>query len=102
MFPNQNFHNIKAPLEKNDHPVLDSTEICNEEQVTKFLCMIGQLQWAGTLVRYDIQANVMSMSGFRLAPKNWTPREIEKAYGYLSKMKHFAISYMTKEPNYSH
>ena len=33
------------------------------------MCMTGQLQWAITIGRYDIQALVMSMSRFRLAPK---------------------------------
>ena len=28
MFPNENFTNAKSPLEKNDHPELDSYEIC--------------------------------------------------------------------------
>ena len=32
------------------------------------MCMVGQLQWAVTLGRYDILAHVMSMSRFRLAP----------------------------------
>ena len=31
--------------------------------------MVGQLQWAVTLDRYDIIAHVMSMSRFRLGPK---------------------------------
>ena len=43
MFPDKNFHNIKAPLTKNDHPELDNTGLCNEEQITKYMCMIGQL-----------------------------------------------------------
>ena len=68
MFPNENFINAKSPLEKNDHP---------DEQITKCMCMIGQLQWAVALGRYDILAQVMSMSRFRLAPK----------IGHLEKMK---------------
>ena len=44
--------------------------------------MIGQLQWAITLGRYDILAQVMSMSRFRLAPK----------IGHLEKMKTLFIS----------
>ena len=39
MFPNENFLNIKAPLKMNDHPELDNTELCNEEQITKYMCM---------------------------------------------------------------
>ena len=38
------FLNIKVPLEKNDHPELDNAELCNEGQITKHMCMIGQLQ----------------------------------------------------------
>ena len=65
MFPNENFLNIKAPLKKNDNPELDNTELCNEDQITKCMCMIGQLLWAVTLGRYGILAHVMSMSRFR-------------------------------------
>ena len=69
MFPNENFLNVKSPLEQNVHPELDNTELCNDEQITKYMPMIGQLQWAITLGRYDILAYVMSISRFRLAPK---------------------------------
>ena len=69
MFPDENFINAKSPLEKNDHPELDNSELCKEEQKTKYMCMTGQLQWAITPGRYDILALVMSMSRFRLASK---------------------------------
>ena len=69
VFPNKNFINAKSPLEKNDHPELDNSELCNKEQITKYMSMIGQLQQAITLGRYDIQAQVMFMSRFRLAHK---------------------------------
>ena len=67
MFPNENFINAKSPLEKNDHPVLENSELCNEEQIMKYMSMIGQLQLTITQGRYDILAQVMSMSRFRLA-----------------------------------
>ena len=75
------FHNIRAPLEKNDHPELDNTELCNEEQITKNMCMIGQLQWVVTLGKCDILA--MSMSRFRLAPK----------IGHLERLKRLWVSF---------
>ena len=102
MFPNENFLNVKSPLEKNDHPELDYTELCNEEQITKYMCMIGQLRWAITLSRYNILACVMSMSRFRLAPKIGYLERMKSLYGYLGKTKHFAIRYRTKAPDYSH
>ena len=95
---------IKAPLKKTDHPELDNTELCNEEQITKYMCMLGQLQWAVTPGRYDILAHVMSMSmsRLRLAPKIGHLERLKRLYGYLSKTKHFAIKYRTEEPNYCH
>ena len=38
MFPDENFINTKSPLEKNDYPELDNSELRNEEQRTKYLC----------------------------------------------------------------
>ena len=102
MFPNENYLIDKSSQEKNDHPELDSTELCNEEQITKYMCMIGQLQWAITLGRYDILAHVMSMSRFRLAPKIGHLGRMKRLYGYLAKTKHFAIRYRAKEADYSH
>ena len=84
------------------HPELDNSDLCNEEQITKYMCMIGQLQWAVTLGRYGILAQVISMSRFRLAPKTGHLERMKRLYGYLAKTKHFAIRYRTNEPDYSH
>ena len=103
MFPKCEFSQYQRTLEKNDHPELDNTEFCNEEQITKYMCMIGQLQLVViTLGRYDILSHVMSMSTFRLAPKIGHLERLKRLDGYLSKTKHFAIQYRTKEPNYCH
>ena len=66
------------------------------------MSMIDQLQWAITLGRYDILAQVMSMSRFRLAPKIGHLKRMKRLYGYLAKTKQFAIIYRTKKPDYSH
>ena len=66
------------------------------------MCMIGQLHWAVNLGRYDILAQVMSMSRFGLAPKIGHLERLKRLYGYVCKTKHFAIRYRTREPNYSH
>ena len=97
MFPGE-----LSPLDKNDHPELDNSEIANEELITKFMCMIGQLQWAVTLGRYDIFGHVMSMSCFRLAPKVGHIKGMKRIYGYLSRTKHYALRFRTEEPNYMH
>ena len=52
--------------------------------------------------RYDILAQVMFMSRFRLAPKIGRLERMKRIYGYLAKTKQYAIRYRTKEPDYSH
>ena len=56
---------LKTPLEKNDHPELDTTDILEGQQVNHHLTMTGQLQWLITLGRFGIQAQVISMSRSR-------------------------------------
>ena len=53
---------LRTPLEKNDHPELDTPDILEGQQVNHYLTMVGQLQWLITLGRFDIQAQVITMS----------------------------------------
>ena len=85
MFPGETLPHVKSPLEKNDHPELDNVDLSNEGLITKYLCMIGQLQWAVTLGRFDILAHLISVSQFRLAPKIGHIEGMKQVYGYLSK-----------------
>ena len=64
--------------------------------------MIDQLKWGITLGECDILEHVMSMSRFRLAPKTGHLERRKRLFGYLAKTNHFAIRYITKEPDYSH
>ena len=57
----------KTPLDKNDHPELDTSGI--RDMAPKYLTMVGQLQWLVTLGRYDLHAHVATMSRFRAAPR---------------------------------
>ena len=60
--------------------------------------MIGQLQWLVTLGRFDIHAQVTTMSRFRSAPRKGHLERLQRIYGYVLKTKH----YSTKEPDYSY
>ena len=60
---------LKTPLEKNDHPELDTSEILEGHEVNHYLTMVGQLQWLITLGRFDIQAEVITMSRFQAQPR---------------------------------
>ena len=48
----------KTPLDKNDHPEIDTSEILEGEITAKYLTMVGQLQWLVTLGRFDLHVPV--------------------------------------------
>ena len=46
--------NMRTPLDKNDHPELDDTDLVTGESNQHYFTMIGLLQWLVTLSRFDI------------------------------------------------
>jgi hypothetical protein len=91
---------VMSPLEKGDHPELDTSELCTTEQITQYQSMIGALQWIVTIGHFDIITAVMTMSGFRMAPRVGHLNRLKRIYGYLLKMKHASIRVRTEEPDY--
>ena len=59
----------RPPLEESDHPELDTSELCNDEEIRQYQTLIGQLMWTVTLGRLGIAASVMAVSRFRQAPR---------------------------------
>ena len=92
---------VTSPLEKGDHPELDASELCDPEQIAQYQSMIGSLQWIVTIGRFDINTAVMTMSGFRMAPRIGHLNRLKRIYGYLSKMRYASIRVRTEEPDYS-
>ena len=80
---------MRTPLDKNDHPELDDTELLTGESIQHYLTMVGQLQWLVTLGRFDIHAQVTTMSRFRSAPRKEHLERLQKIYGYVLKTKHY-------------
>jgi Reverse transcriptase (RNA-dependent DNA polymerase) len=95
-------HTYSSPLEKNDHPELDDTKELEASEITKYLSMIGALQWSISLGRFDILTPVMSMASFRAAPREGHLLRLKRIYGYLRKFRHGAIRIRTGIPDYSH
>jgi hypothetical protein len=88
-----------SPLEKGDHPELDTSEICTTEQIAQYLSMIGSLQWIITIARFNIHTAVMTMSGFCIDPRIGHLERLRCIYGYLSKMRFASIRVRTEEPD---
>ena len=53
----------KTPLDKNDHPEFDTSEILEGDMTAKYLPMVGQLQWLVTFGRFDLHAEGHSYRG---------------------------------------
>ena len=91
----------KAPLDKNDHPELGTSEILEGDMAAKYLTMVGQLQWLDALGRFDIHAQVATMSRFRAAPRQGHMDRLKRIYSYAIRTKDYAIRFRTEQPDYS-
>jgi len=90
-----------SPLEKGDHPETDMSPELDAKGVQQYQSLIGAMQWAVSLGRIDITTAVMTLSGFRVAPREGHLERAKHVYGYLAKMKHAVIRIRTEEPDYS-
>ena len=76
----------ESPLEHNDHPELDTTEFLDEKEILQYQSLIGSLQWAITIGRWDIQTAVMTLSSFRAQPRKGHLERVKRIYGYIYKL----------------
>ena len=57
-----------SPLVKGDHPELDTSELLDTAGQRIYQSLIGSLQWAIQIGRFDVATATMTMSRFRAAP----------------------------------
>jgi len=93
--------NVTSPLEKGDHPELDMSDELDPKGITNYQLLIGTLQWPVSLGRIDMTTAVMTMSGFRVAPRKGHMEHVQHIISYLVKMKHAAIWFHTEENDFS-
>ena len=91
-----------SPLEPNDHPEIDESELLHEDDHAKYLSMIGQLHWLVTLGRFDVMSATVTMARFRAAPREGHLRRLRRIYGYLRnrRFKDGGIRYRTGSINH--
>jgi hypothetical protein len=92
---------VTSPLEKGDHPEMDTSELLEPEDIQKYQSLIGAMQWAVSIGRIDVTTAVMTLSSFRVAPRKGHLDRVKRVYGYLSKMRQAIIRFRTNEPDYS-
>ena len=101
MFGEKPSARMYSPLDRGDHPELDDSELLDAEGIQQYQSLIGSLQWAISLGRFDIATSVMSMSSFRVLPRRGHLQRLKRICGYLVKMKHATLRFRVHEPDYS-
>jgi hypothetical protein len=92
--------NVSSPLEKGDHPEFDASELLDPQCTTQYQSLIGSLQWAIALGRFDIATAVMTLSSFRAIPRRGHLERAKRVCSYLAKMKHTVIRFRIGLPDY--
>lgn len=94
-------HNIYSPLEKGDHPELDTSELLDPEGVQRYQSLVGSMQWAVSLGRLDIATAVTTLSGFASVPRKGHLDRVKRLVCYLSRFRGAAIRFRTDIPDMS-
>jgi hypothetical protein len=90
-----------SPLEKNDHPEIDDSPFLGQNEIQQYQSLVGAMQWAVSIGRFDIASGVMTLSSFRAMPRRGHLDRAKRIYGYLYKMKDALIRVATEEPDMS-
>jgi hypothetical protein len=72
-----------SPLQNGDHPEVSTSDKLDAEGIKKYQRMIGSLQLAVSLGKFDIQTAIMTMSRFRAAPRQGHLDQLKWMYRYL-------------------
>ena len=92
--PKQSVH---SPLKSGNHLELDVSEFLNENVIGIYQSLIGSMQLAVLIRRYDINTAVMIMFGYRVQPQIGHLDRVKRMYGYLCKFPHYKVRFCTEE-----
>ena len=101
IFDGERLKEQKSPIDKDDHPELDTSPELSTDGIRVYQSLIGALQWAITLGRFDIQVAVMTMGRFRAAPRMGHLERLKRICGYLKRHPEGAIRFRTGIPDHS-
>ena len=82
----ETFAKYSSPMSESYHPELDDSEFMDNEGGSKYRSIIGSLNWAITLGRFDIQYATSTMARFNCAPRLGHMKGVVRIVGYLKKV----------------
>ena len=71
------------------------------DDIQKYQSLIGSIQWAISLGRFDIATAVMTLSAYRSSPRVGHLERAKRIVSYLMKFKDACIRFRTDEPDYT-
>jgi len=84
-----------APLDPKDHPEIDGSPFLDEDGIKHYQSLLGALQWAITIGRFDLLPAVVCLGSFRVAPRIGHLDQAKRVCGYLRKNPDAAIRFRT-------
>ena len=87
----ENSTNVHSLFKKSNYPELNDSELFDQTGIQQYQVLIGSLQWAISLGRFDIAITVMTISSFCAILKHEHLDFLQCICGYLTKMKHARI-----------
>ncbi len=78
MFGSPPKQTVTSPLEKGDHPEIDTSYLLDEKEIQDYQSLIGSIQWVVSIGRFDVMTAVMTLSSFFAEPHK----------GHLERVKH--------------
>jgi hypothetical protein len=100
-FFNEKPKEYASPLEKGDHPELDTSEFVDAEGIAQYQTMVGQCQWVIALGRFEMFPSTMSMSRWQVAPRKGHLERLKRMHGYLKYKNDGRIRFRVEEPDMS-
>jgi len=94
-------HKAHLPIVQGNHLELDTSELLDDAGIQIYQSLIGSLQWAIQIGRFDIATAVMTLSRFIACPRQGHLDRVKRVIGYLSMIKHGVIRICTDKPDYS-
>ena len=101
MFGSKPKQNFPSSLDKSDHPEMDTSDELEIDDILKYQSLIAALKWVIAIGRFDIGTAIMTISSFRAAPRAGNLQQLKMIFGYLYKMLHAAILFLTDLPDYA-
>ena len=100
LFREQPNQTVQSPLEKDDHPELDTSAFLDEDGVEMYQSLIGSMQWCVSIGRWDVGSAVMTLSSFQAQPRQGHLERAKRVYSYLKCMKHLKIRFCVDKPDF--